>query len=443
MLKLYFKATRLLLLAIQRLATLKNLSVRHRMEGIRLYLTIIMACTLLAIVWASFAEVDRVIRINGKIITAGRGQEIQHLEGGIIASIQTTEGAAVKKGDLLLTIDNVAAGANLDETKVKLATQSVRITRLKAEVKGDDKLEWPENLNNTVTAKAENNLFLSRRAKLQQEILVHEQTSNQQAAKLNEIRTRQAKLTEELNVARNRSKLMEEMLSRGAASKLETLEAQGRQRRLETEINDTATSIPTIEAAIAEEKARTKSIQTDFVNSAQNDLVLALAEKERLEKVMLSDSDRFKRTEIRSPIDGIINRIAINTLGGVVKPGDKLIELIPYTNEVIIEARAQPKDRGYLKPGLDATVRISAYDIGELGVLKSKVTEVSADTMVDSHGESFYRVNLLVNSIPKSYQNHIMVPGMTATADVVTGSHTVMGLILSPIRKFTYNMFRD
>ncbi len=397
----------------------------------------------ITIFWASFAEVDKVIRINGKIITAGRGQEIQHLEGGIIASIQTTEGAAVKKGDLLLTIDNVTAAANLDETKVKLAAQSVRIIRLKAEVKGDDKLEFPENLNNSATAKAENNLFLSRRAKLQQEILVHEQASNQQAAKLNEIRTRQAKLMEELNVARNRSKIMEEMLSRGAASKLETLEAQGRQRRLETEINDAASSIPTIEAAIAEEKARMKSIQTDFVNNAQNDLVLALAEKERLEKVILSDSDRFKRTEIRAPIDGIINRIAINTLGGVIKPGDKLIELIPYTDEVIIEARAQPKDRGYLKPGLDASVRISAYDIGELGVLKSKVTEVSADTIVDSRGESFYRVNLLVSSIPKNYQNHIMVPGMTATADVVTGSHTVMALILSPIRKFTYNMFRD
>lgn len=421
----------------------KKLRTRRGMEGIRLYLTVIITCTALIIIWASLAHVDRVVRVSGKIIPAGRGQEIQHLEGGIIASIQATEGAAVKKGDLLLTIDGVAAGANLDETKVKLNAQRLRAIRLEAEVKGRNKLELPPDLNDTPAAKAEKDLFLSRRDKLQQEMLIHEQTYNQQAAKLNELRNRQAKLTEELNVARNRLKLVEEMAARGSASKLEVLDSQERQKRLDTEINGTATSIPTLEAAIAEEKARTKSLQVDFINNAQSDLVLASAEKERLEKVMLSDSDRFKRTEIRAPIDGIINRISINTVGGVIKPGDKIIELIPYTNEVLIEARAQPKDRGYLSPGLDATVRVSAYDTGELGGLKSKVIEVSADTMADQRGESFYRVKLLVSSLPESYKNHMMVPGMTATADIVTGSRTVMGLILSPIQKFTYNIFRD
>ena len=425
------------------ISLLKDIKTRHKMEGVRLYLSIITTCTLLLLLWASFAQVDKVVRVSGKIIPSGRGQEIQHLEGGIVASIQTTEGAAVKKGDLLLTIDDVTAGANLDETKVKLNAQRARAVRLDAEVKAKDKLEFPNDLSNTSAAKAEQNLFISRREKLRQEMLIHESTSNQQAAKLNEIKTRRAKLTEELGIAHNRAKLIEEMAARGSASKLEVLDSQERQKRLDTEINDTATSIPTLEAAIGEEKARTKALLTDFINSAQGDLVATTSEKERLEKVLLSDSDRYKRTEIRAPMDGIINRISVNTIGGVIKPGDKLIELIPYTNEVLIEARAKPQDRGYLRPGLDATVRVSAYDVGELGVLKSKVVEVSADTMVDQRGEAYYRVNLLVSAIPESYKNHMMVPGMTANADVVTGSRTVMGLILSPIRKFTYNIFRD
>lgn len=425
------------------MARFKNPLLRHQMEGIRLYIATVALCIILALVWASFAQIDRVVRVSGKIITAGRGQEIQHLEGGIVASIQTTEGAAVKKGDLLLTIDNVTAGASLEETKVKLMAQKLRVIRLETEAKASPDLNFTSDIGATKAAEGEKKLFLSRRAKLQQDMAVHEETSRQQAAKLNEIRTRAGKLREELHVARNRSKLLEEMSKRGASSQLEILEAQSKERRLETETNDTVTSIPTIEAAIAEEKARTKSLQIDFVNSAQSDLVTATAEKDRLEKVILGDSDRFKRTEIRSPIDGIINRIAVNTIGGVIRPGDKIIELIPYTSEVLIEARAQPKDRGYLRPGQDATVRISAYDIGELGVLKGKVTEISADTMADSHGEAYYRVSILVNALPRSYQNHMMVPGMTATADVVTGSRTVMALILSPIRKFTYSMFRD
>ena len=424
-------------------AKIKSLQAIHKMESISLYIRVLMICVLFTIVWASFAHVDRVVRVSGKIIPAGRGREIQHLEGGIIASIQTTEGASVKKGDLLLTIENVVAGANLGETKAKLDEQKARSVRLNAEINKLDKLEFPKEIESSDSTDAERSLFFSRRAKLQQEILIHEQTLNQQTAKLNEITSRKKNLLVELQVARNRSKLIENMAARDSASKLEVLEAQSREKRLETEINDVTTSIPTINAAIAEEKARTQSLQTDFINSAQNDLVTTLSEISRLEKVILGDTDRFKRTEIRAPIDGIINHIAINTLGGVVRPGDKIIELIPYTDEILIEAKAQPKDRGYLKPGLDATVRVSAYDVGELGVLKSKVTEVSADTMIDSHGESFYRVNLLVSSLPKSYQNHVMVPGMTASADVVTGNRTVMGLLLSPIRKFTYSIFRD
>ena len=441
--KLFSKLNNLILLLFAALAKLKPFPSRSKIEGISLYVRTVIICVLLAFVWASFAQVDRVVRVSGKIIPAGRGREIQHLEGGIVASIQATEGAAVKKGDLLLTIDNIVAGASLGETKVKLNAQRARAIRLEAEVKGLEDVVFPDDISNEASAEAEKNLFLSRRLKLRQEILVHEETFNQQAAKLNEISSRKQNLLGELTVAHSRSKLMEDMALRSSASKLEVLEAQSRERRLETEINDATSSIPTLNAAIAEEKARKKALQAEFVNTAQGDLVATLSEVARLEKVMLSDSDRFKRTEIRAPIDGIINRISINTLGGVVKPGDKLIELIPYADELLIEAQAQPKDRGYLKPGLDATVRISAYDVGELGVLKSKVIEVSADTMVDSHGESFYRVNLLVSSLPKSYKNHMMVPGMTATADVVTGSRTVMGLLLSPIRKFTYSIFRD
>lgn len=415
----------------------------RRMEGTFVYVLLIALCVVLSLLWAYLSEIDRVVRVNGKIIVAGRGQSIQHLEGGIIASIPVTEGAAVKKGDLLLTIDNVSAGANLEETKAKITTHKLRAARLEAESKNSATLTLPEELESVPGAKAEEKLFLSRKEKLHQEMKVHEEASNQQAAKLNEARTRVTKLKSELGVAQNRSKLIEEMFTRGSSSKLELLDARSRESRLETETNDAATSIPTLEAAIAEESARKKAILSDFVNSAQNDYVNALAEIERLEKVMRSDSDRYKRTDIRSPIDGIVNRITVNTIGGVIRPGDKILELIPDTSDILVEAQALPKDRGYLKPGLDATVRLSAYDVGEFGVLKGKVKEISADTIADSRGEVYYRVSILVSAVPPNYKGLSILPGMTATADIVTGQRTVLNLITSPVRKFTYSIFRD
>ncbi len=422
---------------------LQRMRFRGRMEGESLYIAVIAGSLLLAFVWASCAEIDRVVRVSGKIIPAGRGREIQHLEGGIIASINTYEGAVVKSGDVLMSIEDVAAGASLGETKVKLTAQRARVARLSAEVNAAMEIDFSDDLKQTPMANSERSLFLSRTAKLNQEILVHEGAIRQYLAKLNELRGRQSKLLGERRIANARLNLLVDMASRGAASKMEVLDAQSRQSRLDTEISDVVSSIPTMEAVIAEERSRAQALRVDFINTAQTDLVAAQAEVDRLNQVMLGASDRVKRTEIRAPIDGIINRIAVNTLGGVIKSGDKLIELIPVTKEVLIEARAQPKDRGHLRPGLNATVRLSAYDAGEVGALKSKVTEVSADTMLDAKGESFYRVNMLVSDIPTSYKNNLMVPGMTATADIVTGRRTVMSLILSPIRKFTYSMFRD
>ena len=244
-------------------------------------------------------------------------------------------------------------------------------------------------------------------------------------------------------MAHDRLALVTKMSEHNAASKLEVLDAQGRVRGIETEISAAQSAIPGLKAAIDEEQSRISALKADFRTQAQNDLVATRAEIDQLKQVRISATDRVNRTEIRAPMDGIINRIAVNTVGGVIKSGESLIELIPYTNQVLIEAKALPKDRGYLKPGLSATVRVSAYDVGELGVLKSRVTEVSADTVQDPHGDPYYRVNLLVEDIPSVYKDRVMVPGMTATADIVTGRRTVMGMLLSPLRKFTYSMFRD
>lgn len=413
------------------------------LETPRLFLGLLIFLVAGLVFWATIAKIDQVVRVEGKVIPAGRSQKIQHLEGGIIASIDTQEGAAVKHGDLLLTIDDTNAGANLSDAQIRLNSQRVRALRLQAETQYKDKIDFPPELANLPAAGAERSLFVARRDKLSQEINIHENAIRQYYAQIDEAEQRRVRLIAELSTAHQRSEMVEGMTAHGAASKLEMLDAQSREQRIKTEIGEAADAVPRLKVSIAEEKSRIETAKAEVSSQAHGELVTTLEEVDRIKQNVTSAADRLKRTEIRAPIDGVINRIAVNTVGGVVRPGEDLIELIPTTDEVLIEAKAQPRDRGYLRIGLDSEIRVSAYDTAEIGLLKGRVTEVSADSIIDPHNNPYYQVNILVRSLPASYADHIIVPGMTVTADIVTGRRTVLAYLLSPLRKFTYNMFRD
>ncbi len=425
------------------LPALSGRAWRRRIEGPRLFLLTVAALLAALLVWAALAEVHKVVRVEGRLIPAGRAQQIQHLEGGIVAAIHVAEGGAVAKGQLLLTIDDTGASATLSETGVKLAAQKVRAARLQREAAGAGDFTLPADLAGNPAAQAESQLFRARHAALEQQVRVHQEQIRQRTAELREVEARRQRLAGELATARKRSELVTAMAARNAASQLEVLDAQSREQRLTTELGDAEASLPKLRAAIDESQARIEQARASFQSEAQGDLTAALVEIDRLTQIGTAQSDRVFRTEVRAPVDGIINRIAVNTVGGVVRPGDSIVEITPTTEQVLIEARARPSDRGELRAGLEARVRVSAHDVGALGPLDGRVTEVSADTMQEPRGESFYRVVIRVDQLPPSYAGRLLAPGMTITADVVTGQRTVLDHITSPLRKFSYNAFQD
>jgi len=417
--------------------------VSRKLEAPRIFFVSLLVLMAAFVIWMSCARIDQVVRVEGKLIPAGRSQQIQHLEGGIIASIDVTEGSFVKKGDLLLTIDDTMAGANLTEATIKLNGQRARAIRLEAETQNKTSVEFPPDIAGTPGAEAEQKFFNARKTRLNQEILVHQNAMKQRQADIEDAEQRRKRLIVELETAHQRVEMAENMAAHGAASKMEVLESQSREQRIKTEIGEAEGAVPRLKAAIAEEMSRIEAGKAEFRTQAHDELVSALEEIDRFKQSTTAAADRMKRTEIRAPVDGVINRIAVNTVGGVVKPGESLIDLIPNTEEILIEAKARPRDRGYLRPGLAAEIRVSAYDTSALGLLKGKVTEVGADSIQEMRGDPFYQVNILVRALPQSYLGHAIVPGMTVTADIVTGNRTVLAYILSPLSKFTYNMFRD
>jgi len=416
---------------------------RARLEGSFLFLLVIVISIIASFVWAQNAQIDKVVRVDGKIIPAGHSRQIQHLEGGIISEINTYEGAVVKKGDLLLTIEDANAQAGLNEIKVKLKSLSRKIARLRAEENGKNNLKISKKLGDKYSIAAEHNLFLSRKHNIMGSLTVQEELIKQHKASLNENKIRLHRLYQELSVASKRSRMFEAMAKKNAASQIEVLNAQSRENKIKTEISNVITASPKLEASIREVQANISRIKSSYKSDIQKQLVEALSKVNLLKESMNAAKDRKKRTEIRSPMDGVINRIRNNTIGSVVKAGQNIIELTPKTKKILIEAKARPQDRGEIHSGINAIIRVSAYDVGSFGTLKGHVTEISADTVYDSKGRSYYRVKILINDIPNSYIGKSLMPGMTVTSDLVTGRRTVLSYLTSPLRKFTNNMFRD
>lgn len=417
--------------------------MRRKPLSSRQILLLILGFFLLLLLWAGLAPIDRVVRVEGNIIPAGRMQEIQHLEGGLIASINVTEGQAVKRGDTLMTIDGTIANADMGDITTKLNAALMRKARLEAETNQQDHITFPPELAESLMAKAEQSLFEARRTKIQEEIAVHHTTITQRQNDIAQAEQQWANLSEELITAQKRVKLELAMAAKGAASQMEVLEAQSRAQRLKTEISSISSAIPKLKAAIAEEEARIQAGEAEFKSSAHTDLVATIEDLTRFQQLSKSASDRLQRTDIKAPSDGIINHIRVNTVGGVVRGGETLIELTPDTRQVLIEAKALPRDRGYLREGLPAQVRISAYDSSELGALRGEVTEVSADSIQTGKDMPYYVVKILIKNLPKSYTGHNILPGMTITADIAVGQRTVLAYLLSPVSKFSYKMFRD
>jgi len=354
------------------------------------------------------------------------------------------EGSLVRKGDLLVVIGDTRADSQLGERKIKVAALQARAARLKAEADGASRPVFKQGSDYDAAAqKAEQALFLARKQKLAQETEIFQEQISQKTAEISETESRRKSLAAELDIARRQLSIITELIAKNAASKLELLDAQGRVQRLLTQIGDVESSLPRLRSAIHETEAKRGEASARFRSEARADLSTTQMDIDSAGEGMRAESDRVTRTDIRAPVNGVVNRIYINTIGGVVKAGEPIMELTPTDERVVIEAQVRPNDRAELRSGLPANIKIGAYDFGIYGTLRGRLNEVSADTLSDDHGNHYYRAELEVDDIPPSYRDNPIMPGMPVTADIVTGRRTVLQYVLSPLSRFSYDAFRE
>jgi adhesin transport system membrane fusion protein len=408
----------------------------------KLILLLLVGMVLLCVIWAYLCPIDRIVRAEGRIIAAGRPQIVQHLEGGIVTQINVREGQYVKAGDVIVRLSDIQATSVLQQGQTRLWSLKAQQARMQAEVEGRYGPSFNKDIPQEIQ-ESEQAAFRERLARQNSEKKILNQQITQRQSELTEAKSRANNLSTELELSKKLTNTIDGLFKNGAASKLELLEAQGRTERLITTYSEVMSSIPRLQSAIVEMVARLEESKDKFRADVRSELSDVSAEIARIEYAVGGDSDRLSRTEVRAPVNGYINRLYFNTIGGVAKPGEHLLEITPNDGVIAVEARVNPDDRASLRPGLESRVIIGAYDYAIYGSLPGKLIEVSADTLPDEQGHHYYRVQIETKSADEVLAKQSILPGMTARADIVLGQRNVLSYLLSPLARFKHEAFRE
>jgi adhesin transport system membrane fusion protein len=399
------------------------------------------------VVWAYFAELEEVAVAQGEVVPQGQIKVIQHLEGGIIGEIFVTEGMPVSVGQPLLQLDRGLIGSTRDEVQIELDGLKLVRARLEAETTSTD-LVFPadEAARRPDIVIAERQTFEGRRRELDQTLGVLREQVNQRELALRQVSTQLRSAQNNLALAQQKFDMSAELLAEGLTARIEHVQLEQEVRILEGEINELKATAPRAKAAIEEarkrieeERSRAQRRALDELGELERDIALR-------EEGLTRASNQFVRTEIKSPIDGVVQTMRHHTVGGVVRPGEPLMEIVPTQERLMIEARLDPTDIGYVRIGHPTVVKISTYDFSRYGGLDGTVISISPDSHVDPQtGQSFFKV---IAETDRTYLGAEpgdlpISPGMEATIDIHTGEKSVIDYLIKPVIRAQSEAFRE
>lgn len=396
--------------------------------------------------WANFAIIDEVTRGEGKAIPSSKLQKIQNLEGGIVAQIYAKEGEIVEVGDPLLRLDDTRFVSNVGETEADRLAMALRVERLSAEVE-DRPLKIDEEIRKAAPSQAANeeSLYLSRRQQLQDEIGGLREQLVQRQQELREFSSKQAQYRNSLQLLRQEISMSEPLVAQGAISQVEVLRLKRAEVENRGQLDATSLAIPRAESAIKEVERKIDETRGKFRSEALTQLNEARTDLSKAQATGKALDDRVSRTLVTSPVRGIVKQLLVNTIGGVIQPGSDLVEIVPLDDTLLVEARIRPQDIAFLHPGQEAMVKFTAYDFTIYGGLKAKLEQIGADTITDEDNNTFYVIKLRTERSHLGTDENplLIIPGMVASVDIITGKKSVLSYLLKPIIRARAEALRE
>lgn len=354
------------------------------------------------LIWSAFAPLDEIVRGSGRVVPTMKNQIVQNLEGGIVTEVYVTEGDIVEAGQLLVKMDETRFQSAYQELQDQRLALTLRLARLRAEKDPLGSFNPDEALVALAPehAASERQLFTARAQELRETI---------------------GNLSEAVDLEEREVTILRSMAERSAVPQIELIRA---------------------EQAAVDIKSRLSAVQTEFEAARAQEFSEVLVELRRIEEQIRSREDQLARTDVRSPIRGIVNKVLATTIGGVVQPGDPLVEILSLEDTLRVEGRVDPKDIGFVYPGMPATIKLTAFDFSIYGVLEGEVVHVGADTVTDEQQREprpYYEVFIEVETTDLMGPTGPVGirPGMQAAIELHSGQKTVLQYLLKPLFKTT------
>jgi adhesin transport system membrane fusion protein len=424
----------------------KELSGKGGIGGSLLLLIIIMLVGI-ALFWANLTELDNVTRGQGKIISSMKNQMVQASEGGVFKASYVKEGQKVDPGELMFEIDPIDAKTSLDQASQRLASLQIQQARLSAEITETEpefSLELSQ-LAPTVVA-IEKALFVARRADLSAQMAVLQQQLNQRNLQLSEINVTVKTSEDTLKLVEDQIAIIKPLVKAGQYPETDLISLLRQATEFIGKSSGAKASLNRVNSSIAEVQDKIDAAKQSYIAKSQAELAKIISQIAEVNSRLPALKDRVNRTQVRSPVKGIINRVNFRTIGGFVQPGDVIAELVPIGDDLIVEGNIDPKDIAYINPGQDVRISLTAYDASRYGTIDGKVLKVSADAVQDrSSGASAYIVNVSIDGELVEDDGSVVeiMPGMVASIDVLAGKRTVLEYLWQPMAKIKERAFTD
>jgi adhesin transport system membrane fusion protein len=392
----------------------------------RMLLYTTLALLVVGMIWAHFAVLDEVKRGNGRVVPSRQTQVVQSLEGGIVGEILVREGDIVQQGQPLMRIDDTKFAAEFGEVRERRAAVAARVARLEAEAQGQSSINFPLELAQIAPAAvaAETNVFEARARKLAQDIDV--------------LVKQEARLTDAYKLINDEIRIMRPLFQQKVVPEIEWIRLHQREADVRGQLAETQSKIANAKAA--------------FRAQAEEDLAKSRGDLAVLDENIKSAQDRVRRTELKSPVYGVVNKLNVTTIGAVVQPGANLMDIVPLDDSLLVEGRIRPQDIAFIRPNQPAVVKVTAYDPSVYGSLKGHVERISADTILDEkerltepRPELFYRVMVRTEKNYLGTPEHPLpiIPGMVTTVEILTGEKSVLDYLLKPARMLRDEALRE
>ncbi len=395
------------------------------------------------LLWAWLFNVDEITKGDGKVIPSQQLQVVQSIDGGIISEILTKEGEVVRAGQVLLKIDATRSLSGYKENRTTYLALLAKAARLRAIAEGHPFIVPPEVLTEEPKlAQQEESLYQDRKAVLESQVGIARAQEQQRSQELIEARAKFETASQGYAFTSREYQMTKPLVESGAVSDVDLIRLQRDVSRFNGERNQAGAQISRLQSAVAESQSKIANVELEFKNQARTELSETQSKINSLGESSVALSDKVKQADIRSPMSGTVKRLLFNTVGGVVPAGKDIVEIVPQEDRLLLEARVQPRDIAFLRPGQPAKVKFTAYDFSIYGSLDGVLEHIGADSVVDEKGNAYFLVRVSTNKSSLG-ENLPIIPGMVAEVDIMTGKKSVLTYLLKPVLRAKQNALTE